>query len=272
MATPKLSQVPKLNDPTDEIEGRNALSPALEADIEGVMEVFSQRLNERLDKTDFPSVNAGRYTSLGDKYNTSRQQAYRWCTGKALPNPAILIRMADELGTTIDELFGGTTAQKGGVRIPIFRLADPDIEATNSNFVEDGYINAPAQSIAGVRRMAVLRNWNESTNPAFNEGDDLFVDLTVRQITPNGTYVTRTATTTSIRTAEVELTGTGDQRVKFYRNTPINKFSTTYLSEEIHYNAAQRFDIEWKQSGVLIIGRVVGFMRSTTPGITSLLL
>ncbi|MBK6639119.1 MAG: helix-turn-helix transcriptional regulator [Rhodocyclaceae bacterium] len=261
-----------ISSPAEPKPAEQALTTSHEAESEALMRVFSENLTLAMDKSGWPTISANRYGNLSERYGVSRQLAYRWCEGRALPSPAILLRLAADLGVSMDELFGGTVATKrGGVRIPIFRLADPDIEASASNFVEDGYVNAPSQSITGTRKMAVVRNWNESLNPSFLEHDDLFIDLTIRQITAHGIYVVRTATTTSIRIAEID-SGSGENRIKLFRTTPVNKISSTYLPNELHFNEAQRFDVAWAQPGVLIVGRVAGYMRTILPSVQSLLL
>lgn len=223
---------------------------------------FSDRLNRALDSAGFASVNAGRYTALGSQYGTSRQQANRWCSGQAIPSPQTLVQMADDLNVTIDWLFGRDIAPVEGVEVPVYRLLSKDVEAVQSNFHQVGSTRFPPASPVGGRRYAICANWSESLDPPFSHGEDLLIDLSVQELEEEAIYVIRTSTSTSVRKFRLMP---DDVTLKFFRTTPINTYATTYQLHDVHYNADQRFDVEWRQPGCIIIGRVEATMRSLLP-------
>lgn len=233
-----------------------------------IVRTFSARLNTLLDNAGFPSVNAGRYSALGARYGVARQQAHRWCNAQALPGPHILTRIAVDFGTTLDWLFGVDSITSAGIEVPLYRLRSPDVEAVQSNFQMLGRMRFLPSSPAAGRSYAILQNWAESLDPPFLRGEELLVDLSSQSLDEGGYYVIRTATSTSIRKAVIQPGGTS---VRFIRSTPLNTYGATYMVEEIFHNETQRFDANWTQPGVLVLGRVEASMRSFLGNVPSFL-
>lgn len=219
-------------------------------------ETFSVRLNELLDANpNIPSVNAGRYQELATYYGVGRQQTHRWCTGKAVPPPHLLKRLATDLKTSVDWLLGGnkSTAATTGIAIPAFRLNDPNVESLFSNFLNIGDVLFPAASPVAGRQYAFVQNWSEAADPDFAVGDDLLVDLSVQALADGDVYLIRNATSTSVRRASID---DGKRAVRFYRSTGLSQLSSTYPLDEVVFNERQRFDVEWRKTGVLVLGRI----------------
>ena len=231
-----------------------------------VVKTFSARLNTLLDNAGFPSVNAGRYSALGTRYGVARQQAHRWCNAQALPGPHILTRIAVDFGTTLDWLFGVEAMTSAGAEIPLYRLKSPDIEAVQSNFQLLGRMRFLASSPAAGRSYAILQNWAESLDPPFGRGEELLVDLSSQSLDDDSYYVIRTASSTSVRKASIQADGVS---VKFIRTTLLNTYASTYHVDDIFHNESQRFDADWRQPGVLLLGRVEATTRSLLPRIQS---
>ena len=232
------------------------------ADSDGtaqIIRMFSTRLNILLDNAGFASVNAGRYSSLGVKYGVARQQAHRWCNAQALPSPHILVKIAVDFGTTLDWLFGVESLTSAGSEIPLYALKSADFEAVPSNFSLLGRMRFLASSPTAGRSYAIIQNWAESLHPQFARGEELLVDLGSQSLDDGGIYVVRTATSTSVRKATIQPDGAS---VRFDRTTPHSTHSFTYAIEEIFHNESQRFDADWRQPGVLVLGRVDATTRS----------
>lgn len=255
------SQAP--NETTDPIQDSGDSDGAAQ-----IVKTFSARLNTLLDNAGFPSVNAGRYSALGARYGAARQQAHRWCNAQAIPGPHILTRIAIDFGTTLDWLFGVDSMTSAGIEVPLYRLKSPDVEAVQSNFQMLGRMRFLPSSPAAGRSYALLQNWAESLDPPFSRGEELLVDLSSQSLDEGGYYVIRTATSTSIRKAVIQPGGTS---VRFIRSTPLNTYGATYSVEEIYHNETQRFDANWTQPGVLVLGRVEASMRSLLGNVTSFL-
>lgn len=235
----------------------------------GFLSLFSDRLNRALDARGFPSVNAGRFSALGAKYGTSRQQAGRWCSGQAIPAPQTLIQMAIDLRTSVDFLLGrDAVVADGGIEVPVFRLQSKDVEAVQSNFQEVGSVRFPPQSPVGGRRYAICQNWAESLDPPFGLGEDLLIDLSIQELEDECIYVIRTSASTSVRRFRLINDGA---LLNFTRTTPINKYAFTYKLHEVNYNAEQRFDADWRQPGCIVLGRVEASMRTLVHGLPSFL-
>lgn len=211
-------------------------------------------------------MNAGRYSALGSKYGTSRQQANRWCTGQAIPSPQILVVLAADLGVTVDWLFGRDLRNEEGVNIPVYRLRSPDVDAVQTNFQFLGNTKFLASSPVAGRSYAIVNNWSESLDPPLSRGEDLLVDLSIQELEVEAIYVIRTSTSTSVRKFRLLADG---QTLKFSRTTPINTYSSSYQIHEVHYNASQSFDVEWNQPGAVVIGRVEATMRSLLHSVPS---
>lgn len=170
--------------------------------------------------------------------------------------------MSSDFGITIDWLFGRDLASVDGIEVPVYRLLSNDVEAVQSNFRQVGSIRFPPGSPVGGRRYAICANWAESLAPPFSHGEDLLIDLSVQELEEDAVYVIRTSTSTSVRKFRLmpdEVT------LKFFRTTPINTYATTYQLHEVNYNADQRFDVEWRQPGCIILGRIEATMRSLLP-------
>ena len=218
-----------------------------------------------LDNAGFPSVHSGRYSSLAGKYGVARQLTNRWCSGLAIPSPQILLRLAADLGVSIDWLFGADLPNSAGAEIPVFKLKNPDIEAVSTNFALVGHMRfLPTSPVSG-RSYAIVQNWSASLDPPFAIGEELLVDMSAMELEDGAFYVIRTPTSTSIRRFSI---GKEDQLV-FSRTTPINTFANSYVIDDVHSNDSQRFDVEWRQPGVLILGRVEAVTRSLLPSVPS---
>ena len=63
----------------------------------------------------------------------------------------------------------------------------------------------------------------------------------------------------------------GGTSVRFIRSTPLNTYGATYPVEEIFHNETQRFDANWTQPGVLVLGRIEATMRSLLGNVPSFL-
>lgn len=242
-------------------------SNATEADgATAVVRTFSTRFNLLLENIGFPGVNAGRYTVLGQKYGVARQQAHRWCNAQALPAPHLLVRIAADFETTLDWLLGAETVSTDGVEIPVYKLKSPDIEAVQSNFALLGRMRFLASSPTSGRSYAILQNWAEGLDPPFSRGEELLIDLSSQSLDDGAYYLIRTATSTSVRKANIQPDGAS---VRFVRTTPLNAYSSTYAVEDIYHNETQRFDAGWTQPGVLVLGRIEATMRSLLPKVPS---
>ena len=227
-----------------------------------IIRMFSARLNTLLDNAGFASVNAGRYSNLGVKYGVARQQAHRWCNAQALPSPHILVKIAVDFSTTLDWLFGVESQTSAGSEIPLYALKSADFEAVQSNFQLLGRMRFLASSPTAGGSYAIVHNWAESLDPPFSRGEELLVDLGAQSLDDGGFYVIRTATSTSVRKATIQPDGIS---IRFDRTTTLNSLSTSYPIEEIFHNESQRFDADWRQPGVLVLGRVEATTRSLLP-------
>ena len=177
-----------------------------------VLEAFSSRLNYLLDKSDvFPRANAGRYQALGMRYGANRQQAFRWCTGEAVPNPAVLLRIAKDFATTVDWLLGAGTevpktegmASNEGTPVPAYRLKT-DAQGgglTGDSFERFGTVMFTSSSQTSGRPYAFLENWAESEDPPFQKSDSLLIDLGIQILESGSCYLIRTPSNTSVRKA-----------------------------------------------------------------------
>ena len=116
-----------------------------------------------------------------------------------------------------------------------------------------------ASSPTAGRSYAIVQNWAESLDPPFARGEELLVDLSSQSLDDGGFYVIRTATSTSVRKATIQPDGAS---VRFDRTTSLNTLSAIYVIEEIFHNETQRFDADWRQPGVLVLGRVEAVTRS----------
>ena len=234
--------------------------------VAAVIRTFSQRLQTLLDNTGFPAIAAGRYSLLATRYGVSRQIAHRWCNAQAMPAPHILCRIAVDFATTLDWLFGIDPLTPSGNDVPVFKLQSPDIEAVQSNFALLGRMRFLPSSPVAARNYAIVQNWAESLSPALRQGDELLIDLSIQTIEDDGTYAIRTATSTSIRTASLLPDG---KRIRFSRSTPLNTYASIYSIEEVFHNQQQQFDADWRQAGVLVLGRVEALTRSLLPEVSS---
>ena len=91
-----------------------------------ILKAFGERLNRALDAAQYPRQYSGRYTRLAETYGVSVQTARKWCRGEGIPSPAVLLAMAQDFGTTIDYLVGGSSVDIPPNlplhAIPLFRL------------------------------------------------------------------------------------------------------------------------------------------------------
>ena len=247
--------------------------------LQGILETFSRRLNYLLAKSDkFPPLSAGLYQSLATKYSSTKQQAFRWCNAEAVPNPAILLRMAKDFDTTVDWLLGtgSDTFSKpevsvpDGIALPVYKVKNAsETGGLNADsFVLASNFHVPKSSLLSGRPYAFVSNWSAASDPNFQVGDVLLVNLAIQAIEDGGIYLIRTASTTSIRRAFFEREAGG---IRFERKTPVNTFSTLYPVLEVLYNREQRFEVNIRQPGVLVIGKIDGYMRSLLDSIPSLL-
>lgn len=246
--------------------------------LQGIMEAFSRRLNSLLARSDFPPLSAGLYQSIATKYGSTKQQAFRWCNAEAVPNPAILLKMAKDFGTTVDWLLGDgpevvlkqASSETDSVPLPVYRVKNHSATGglNADSFVEAASILVPKTSILRARPYAFVTNWAAASDPDFQVGDTLLVNLATQSIEDGGIYLIRTASTTSVRRAVCEREADG---IRFERKTPVNNFSTLYPVVEVLYNKDQRFDVELRQPGVLVIGKIEGYMRSLLPSLPSLI-
>ena len=247
--------------------------------LRSVLVAFSSRLNYLLDKSDvFPRANAGRYQELGLRYGANRQQAFRWCSEEAVPNPAVLLRMAKDFDTTVDWLLGAGTevptiagpASTAGASIPAYRLiADAQGGGlTVDSFEKFGTVLFTSSSHTTGRPYAFLENWAESEDPPFKKSDSLLIDLGIQALENGAYYLIRTPSNTSVRKAIMDDTA---GVVRFERKTPVNTFTTAYPMTELFFNQRQRFDVDWRDAGVLIIGKVESYLRSMMDTIPSFL-
>lgn len=221
--------------------------------------LFSTRLNTVLDGAGFPNARAGRYSTLGSKYGVTRQQAHRWCNEQAIPAPHILTKIAVDFGTTLDWLFGVDAVVSAGVEIPLYRLNSPEAEALQSNFEMIGRMRFLSSSLVAKRNYAIVQNWVASLDPPFSRGEELLVNLSSQELEDDACYIIRTATSTSVRKFSLQSDGV---TLRFHRTTLDNTYTSNYQINEAHRNAEQRFDADWRQPGVLILGRVEATTRS----------
>jgi hypothetical protein len=227
-----------------------------------VISRFSERLNKILDQASFPGINAGRYSTLGAKYGVPRQQAHRWCTGQAIPSPHILIKIAVDFDTTIDWLFGVALRAAAGIEVPLFRLISPDVEAATANFQMLGRMRFMHSSPIAEHNYAILQNWAESIDPPFSFGEELLINLDAQELEEGACYVIRTAISTSVRVFTFDKDGA---TLHFHRTTKSNTFTSSYQIHEIHLNTERKFDTDWRQPGILLLGRVEASMHSLLP-------
>ena len=167
--------------------------------------------------------------------------------------------MAADLNTTIDWLFGVDSAPSEGIEVPLFKLRSPDIEAAYDNFLKLGTMKFLPSSPVGGRRYAIVQNWAATLDPHFAVGDELLVDLSSQDLEEGAAYVIRTLNTTSVRKFSIEKDGV---TLCFSRLTPMNRYFQTYQIDQVHLNSEQRFDVEWRQPGILVLGRIEAVFHS----------
>ena len=123
-----------------------------------------------------------------------------------------------------------------------------------------------ASSPTAAGSYAIVQNWAESIDPPFSRGEELLVDLGSQSLDDGGFYVIRTATSTSVRKVTIQPDGAS---VSFDRTSSLSSHSTIYAIEEIFHNESQRFDADWRQPGVLVLGRVEATTRSLRPRVST---
>lgn len=225
-----------------------------------VISLFSKRLNNLLDRTGFVSAKDGRYGALGAKYGVSRQQAYRWGTGLALPAPHLLLRIADDFNCTLDWLLGRDQYNSSGT-IPLFSAKTPVNDCKSMGFYHRGCLSVePALSEENGRLVAV-KNWCTSLEPNLLEEDWLLVRLG-DGLVDGGIYIIRTATTWAVSVVATKMSASKPEVTFFRRTAPNHLFSATYNIGDVSLNKNPHIDAEWRGAGVLLVGKLVSVTRS----------
>ncbi|MCL1079969.1 hypothetical protein D5R81_18465 [Parashewanella spongiae] len=84
---------------------------------------FSQRLNQLLDRHNFPPKNMGRITLLSDLFEITHKGAGNWLNGKAIPSRKMLKVIGEHFGVSVDWLIFGhqpdESLPSGNIDIPV---------------------------------------------------------------------------------------------------------------------------------------------------------
>ncbi|WP_133408184.1 helix-turn-helix transcriptional regulator [Parashewanella tropica] len=86
---------------------------------------FSQRLNQLLDRHNFPPKNMGRITLLSELFEITHKGAGNWLNGKAIPSRKMLKSIGEHFGVSVDWLIFGhkhnESVSSGSIEIPVIR-------------------------------------------------------------------------------------------------------------------------------------------------------
>ena len=222
-----------------------------------VIALFSERLNKLMDSAGFLSARDGRFSALGAKYGVSRQQAHRWCTGRALPAPHILIRIANDFHCSLDWLLGRYQNCSG--TIPIFK-AQTSVKSGNTwGFVLCGSV-AVSPVCDVMENFVVVQNWSASVDPDLQEEDWLLLRLGC-ELEDDGTYIIQT-TIGTIGVAKAKLSQDKSE-VTFSRQTQHGLlFCATFRVKDVALNHQRQINMVWRGGGVQLLGKVISVTRS----------
>ncbi|MGB0893790.1 MAG: hypothetical protein ACPGUD_05230 [Parashewanella sp.] len=86
---------------------------------------FSQRLNQLLDRHNFPPKNMGRITLLSELFEITHKGAGNWLNGKAIPSRKMLKTIGEHFGVSVDWLIFGNkhneSLSSGTIEIPVIK-------------------------------------------------------------------------------------------------------------------------------------------------------
>lgn len=228
------------------------------------MAIFGKRLHMALDLAGVPRKPQERYEALSARYAISRQQAYRWCSGSAIPNPAQLKFVAQDLGHSLDFLLGLTTeaAEPNDDYIPYYTLVDADVEAVASNFSTSNGIYLKHATGFDLEQSShcIVRAWFGSKSPVIRAGDAMLVSQRVTQLEPGMSYLLRSASTTVLR----KVVAAADM-VTLERSDERGAHSTHHAFSEFTTDNSD-FTCEWPRDGFLVLGRVDAILQRCVGG------
>ena len=229
-------------------------------EVLAVISLFSKRLNNLMDNAGFLSARDGRYSALGAKYGVSRQQAYRWCTGQALPAPHILSRIADDFNCSLDWLLGRNPHNNICNTIPLFSAKTPvkGCESTGFDFYGSLSVEPALSSENG---LVAVKNWSTCLEPSLLERDWLLIRLG-DGLVDGGIYIIRTATTWAVSVVATKMSPRKSEVTFFRRTAPNHLFSATYNIDDVSLNQSLKIDAEWRGKGILLVGKLVSVTRS----------
>ncbi|MBM7071961.1 hypothetical protein JQC92_07905 [Shewanella sp. 202IG2-18] len=101
---------------------------------------FSQRLNQLLDRHNFPPKNMGRITLLSELFEITHKGAGNWLNGKAIPSRKMLNTIGEHFNVSVDWLIFGhqpdDALPSGNIDIPVISKKQilPFLEGKTADF------------------------------------------------------------------------------------------------------------------------------------------
>lgn len=167
--------------------------------------IFTKVLNARLDHIGCPPLHFGRQKWLADRFGVSDSAARKWLNGDNFPEPETLVAIADDLGLSLDELFGRAPG------IPVLSATTPqELSASGGAFgtiaIDPGTLQHTMQmQLEGLGTLVVP---TDSMAPNINRGDIAFVDTNATLIEDNKVYLLGARDRLWIRRCFVAIDGT----------------------------------------------------------------
>lgn len=147
--------------------------------------IFVERFNLALDKNNFPALHRGRQRAIASRFNVSNSAARKWATGDCYPDVENLIKICNELGTTIDFLVGRTPSfSQETSAIPVIS-GEPNLVSTDSKSL--GTISFEKDVLQSTMRLPpngskLYLVTTDSMEPVINVGDIAFLDTSATRL------------------------------------------------------------------------------------------
>jgi len=244
-----------------------------------LLQVFAVRLTQLLDEHGYPKIPNQRITRLATEFNASLSGVRKWCTGKAIPSPGTLSKIAQRFSTSLDYLLGLRDTNvapnckctgKDVIEVPLFTLESHPTqgEAVSGQFrqVKTIYFETDDSS-TDVGNRFFAECWIDLNNPKIRKGDILLVDMNETHLTENGIYLFRTPTMLCLRRLVARLNGNAELIVEYGDR----KDSDLLGPAEITFNQSKSPNEPASDTGIKVIGRVVAKIVKLDPRIQGLL-
>ena len=134
---------------------------------------FSLRLNQLLDKLDYPPKNQGRQAALAKKFEVSQKGARKWLEAESLPRTSRMIEMAEIFGVSYEWLATGKGEAVRGMnavpRIPVLNASQAR-EFIDFRTYPAEYETIPSVDIATGKTSFGYAEESQQFEPAISKG------------------------------------------------------------------------------------------------------